>query len=190
MVNIFKLWAVDSSRSPGCAKNVKQVDHTSAWSHTVMMSTCGVTPRPQLLSVTLAAGVAQRNHLKYIITIIWRHNKSYVWTVPTLSQFKSQLKTFFVCPGFPAVVSSALSEKRCVCVWLLNVGGCTWIGRGVPVEGESMRNLGKSIDFIFYFLYLNAHYRVVSRFIGVHLNMVCMSECACTQHTVAHCILS
>ena len=34
-------------------------------------------------------------------------------------------KILLVCPGLPVE-----SEEMCVCVWQLNVDGCSWIGRG------------------------------------------------------------
>ena len=39
---------------------------------------------------------------------------------------------------------STLSEKRCVCVWPLNVDGCTWMGGGGG--GGGMSEQRKSID--------------------------------------------
>ncbi len=43
-------------------------------------------------------------------------------------------------------------------------------------------------DLAYIYIY-HAHYRLVSRFTGVHFSMVCMNVHQCTQHTVAHCIL-
>ena len=42
--------------------------------------------------------------------------------IPTLSQFKSHLKTF-ICPGFPAESSTCLKEKVCPCVAV----ECRWM---------------------------------------------------------------
>ena len=51
------------------------------------------------------------------------------------------------CPGFP-VESSTLSEKRCGCVWLLNVDRCTWMGGGGGGEHErSWKEYGLFIKF-------------------------------------------
>ena len=60
-----------------------------------------------------------------MVPSLWNSLPAILRNVPTLSQFKSQLKTFFVCPGLPLE-----SEEMCVCVWHLNVDGCIWIGRG------------------------------------------------------------
>ena len=46
-----------------------------------------------------------------------------------------------VCPGI-----AVECEERCICVWLLNVDECIWIGRGGKEwrgGGESMRGPGK-----------------------------------------------
>ena len=75
----------------------------------------------------------------FIAPSLWNSLPATLRNVPTLSQFKSQLKNL-VCPGLPVE-----SKERCVCVWQLNVDGCIWIGRGgrEGVEGKSMRDLGK-----------------------------------------------
>ena len=70
---------------------------------------------------------------------LWNSLPATLRNVPTLSQFKSQLKNLLVCPGLPVE-----SEEMCVCVAV----ECRWVhmdrergkGRG---EGESMRDLGK-----------------------------------------------
>ena len=61
----------------------------------------------------------------FLAPSLWNSLPATLRNVPTLSQFKSQLKTFIVCPGLPVE-----SEEICICVWQLNVDGCIWIGRG------------------------------------------------------------
>ena len=75
---------------------------------------------------------------------LWNSLPATLRNVPTLSQFKSHLKTFLFA-GFP-VESSTLSEKK-----MLRVCVCGWIhmnrdwGRR---EGDNTRDLGKSIDHL------------------------------------------
>ena len=63
----------------------------------------------------------------------------YIRNVPTLSQSKSHLKTFSVCPSF-SVESSAFQKGGVSVYGFLNGDGCKWIGRGRERGGGGERN--------------------------------------------------
>ena len=68
------------------------------------------------------------NHLDNVLSFygtislefIASHYKKCTNTVPV----QIAAKNLVVCPGLPVE-----SEESCVCVWLLNVDGCIWIGK-------------------------------------------------------------
>ena len=82
------------------------------------------------------------NHLDKVLSFfmapsLWNSLPATLRNVPTLSQFKRQLKNL-VCTGLPVE-----SEEMCVCVAV----ECRWMHmdreRGKGRGGESMRDLGK-----------------------------------------------
>ena len=71
-----------------------------------------------------------------------RHCVYYIRNVPTLSQSKSHLKTFSVCPSF-SVESSAFQKGGVSVYGFLNGDGCKWIGRGRERGGGGGRETNK-----------------------------------------------
>ena len=66
----------------------------------------------------------------FMAASLWNSLPATLRNVPTLSQLKSQLKTFLFVKAF------LQNLKKGVCEWQLNVAGCIWIGRGGSEGGR------------------------------------------------------
>ena len=99
-----------------------------------------------------------------------------VWNLWAVISFPISKCSLIVCPGFPAE-SNTLSEKKvCLCVSV----ECRWMHmnrEGARGEGESMRNLGKSIAYLLIFV---SEWMSEDWFAHVTLRVcVCVCVCVC-----------